>query len=256
MRSLLAAYFARLWRDKVFWLCLGVMLVYALGYMLLGCVQAGIDPACRLEHYYFRFALSIGAFCALFSSMFLGTEYSDGTIRNKIIAGHRRADIYLASLLLTFTATLLILSVWLVGGLIAIPVMGLWQMGASQLALYLAIAVLMIAALSSIFTFVAMQSANKTTTVVTALLLFMGMLFFSCLIDGMFIEPDETRAFAVTGVVQAVCGFLADILPTGQGLQMAFLNVRHPLRMLLSSAFVTAVVTLYGIKRFEQKDLK
>lgn len=37
---------------------------------------------------------------------------------------------------------------------------------------------------------------------------------------------------------------------------MAFLNVRHPLRMLLSSAFVTAVVTLYGIKRFEQKDLK
>ena len=34
-----------------------------------------------------------------FCQPFIGTEYSDGTIRNKIVVGHSRSTIYLANLL-------------------------------------------------------------------------------------------------------------------------------------------------------------
>ena len=79
MRRLLAANFSRLWKDKTFWLCMGTMLVYSIVYMLNGCRQATIrlpEYHYSIDEYYFHFAIVIGAFCALFSSMFLGTDYS------------------------------------------------------------------------------------------------------------------------------------------------------------------------------------
>ncbi|MGY3662454.1 MAG: hypothetical protein ACXAHE_00930 [Roseburia sp. 1XD42-69] len=47
--------------------------------------------------------------------MFLGTDYSDGTIRNKLTVGHTRTNIYLANLIVTFAAGLLIMCVWFIG---------------------------------------------------------------------------------------------------------------------------------------------
>ena len=102
MRKLLSVNFSRLWKDKIFWLCMGAMLIYSVVYMLNGSRQAAISLSeynYSIDKYYFHFALAIGAFCSLFSSMFLGTEYSDGTIRNKIIVGHTRTSIYLANLI-------------------------------------------------------------------------------------------------------------------------------------------------------------
>ena len=97
MCKLLSANYSRLWRDKIFWICMGTMLVYSVVYMLNGCRQATVDLAeynYSIDKYYFHFAISIGIFCAVFSSMFFGTEYSDGTIRNKVIVGHTKLNHY------------------------------------------------------------------------------------------------------------------------------------------------------------------
>ena len=107
MRKLLSANYSRLWRDKIFWICMGTMLIYSVVYMLNGCRQAAIHLSeynYSIDKYYFHFAISIGIFCAVFSSMFFGTEYSDGTIRNKVIVGHTKTNIYIASLVTTITA--------------------------------------------------------------------------------------------------------------------------------------------------------
>ncbi len=275
MNKLLSANFMRLKKDKVFWLCMGVMLIYAVVYMLNGCRQAAFDMSeynYSIDKYYFQFALSIGAFCALFGSMFFGTEYSDGTIRNKIIVGHTRTSIYIANLITAFTATLLMMSVWLIGALIAIPTLGVWEMSISHLILYLLIAVMFVSAFSAICTFVNMTSSNKAVTVAVSILLFLGLFAFSCWIDNALSQPKMTSGVIITangmdmsepspnphyvsGITREVYDFIIDFLPTGQGLKMQQLEITHPVRMLISSVIITLLTTLGGLSVFKRKNV-
>lgn len=276
MRKLLSADFSRLWKDKTFWLCMAVMLVYSIVYMLSGCRQAIIDMSeynYGIDEYYFHFALSIGIFCALFGSMFLGTEYSDGTIRNKIVVGHKRTNIYIANLITTFTATLLIMLVWLIGAMIAIPTLGVWKMDITNLLVYILIAVLFTAALSAIITFVCMQSTNKAITVVVSIFLVLGLLIISSMIDNSLSQPEMVSGVQITangmeisepspnpnyvsGTAREIYEFMLDFLPTGQGIRMWQLEITHPIRMLVSSAVITLLTTLGGIFVFKRKNLK
>lgn len=276
MSKLLSANFMRLKKDTFFWLCSGAMLVYAVVYMMNGCRQATVDLAeynYSIDKYYFQFAISIGAFCALFSSMFLGTEYSDGTIRNKIVVGHTRTSIYIANLVTTFTAALLIMSVWLLGALTAIPVLGTWEMDVLHLLLYLLIAVMFVAVFSAIYTFVNMISTNKAVTVAVCFLLFLGLLIFSSMLYNGLSEPEMTSGVAITangmemseptpnpkyisGATREIYDFLIDFLPTGQGLRMWQLEISHPIRMLLSSVFIAVSTTVGGIFIFKRKNIR
>lgn len=276
MNKLLSAHFARLRRDKLFWLCMAAILVYAVVFMLNGCRQATLDMTefgYGLDNYYFHFAISIGAFVAVFSSMFLGTEYSDGTIRNKVIVGHTRTNIYLANLIVTFVAALLMMLVWIVGAMVGIPTLGTWKMGAGQLFTYLLIAVLFVAALSAIFTLINSLSSNKAVTVIVSLLLFLGQLLFANMIYNSLSQPEMTSSIVITangmdfgepspnpnyvsGMTRTLYEFILDFLPTGQGAQMAFLGIANPVRMILSSVFITVSVTLCGTFFFRRKNLK
>ena len=47
--------------------------------------------------YFFNALLLSGFVTALFVSFFLSAEYSDGTIRNKLMVGHKRKEIYLVN---------------------------------------------------------------------------------------------------------------------------------------------------------------
>ncbi len=276
MNKLLRANFSRLWKDKLFWLCMGAMLIYSVVYMLNGCRQATVDMSeyhYRIDQYYFQFALVIGFFCALFSSMFFGTEYSDETIRNKIIVGHTRTSIYMSSLITTFTATLLIMSVWLVGALIAIPTLGFWKMGILHLLGYLVIAFMFVLAFSAIYTVVNMLSSNKAITVIISILLFLGLLVFASIIYNALSEPVMSSGVQITsngmemaeptpnpkyisGLKREIYDFIVDFLPTGQGMRMWQLEVSHPIRMIVSSAFIAVLTTLGGILGFKKKNLK
>ncbi len=276
MNKLLRSNFSRLWKNKLFWLCTGAMLVYSIVYMLNGCRQAVTDMSeyqYGLDQYYFHFALWIGFLCTLFSSMFFGTEYSDGTIRNKIIVGHTRADIYMSSLVTTFTATLLIMSAWLVGALIAVPTLGFWKMGILHLLEYLLIAVMLVLVFSAICTVVNMLSSNKAITVVISILLFLGLTIFANMIYNSLSEPEMASGVIITangmemseptpnpnyisGVTREIYDFIVDFLPTGQGLRMWQLEISNPIRMLLSSVFITILTTVGGIFAFKRKDIK
>lgn len=276
MRKLLSANFSRLWKDKLFWLCMGTMLIYSVVYMLNGCRQATIDLSeysYSIDEYYFHFGLSIGIFCAVFSSMFFGTEYSDGTIRNKIVVGHTRINIYIANLITAFTATLLMMLVWLLGALVGIPTLGVWKMGIQNLLVYLLIAVMFVAAFSAIFTVVNMLSANKSVTVVISILLIFGLLIFTSMIYNSLSQPEVISGVQITangmemsepapnpnyvsGVIRKIYEFMVDFLPTGQGLKMWQLEISNPVRMLISSIVITLLTTLGGIYVFKRKNLK
>lgn len=276
MRKLLSANFSRLWRDKIFWICIGTMLIYSVVYMLNGCRQATVDMAgynYSIDEYYFHFALSIGMFCALFSSMFFGTEYSDGTIRNKIVVGHTKTDIYIASLITTITATLFMLLTWLIGALVAIPTLGVWKMTVLKLFSYLLIAVMFVMAFSGICTFVCMTVTNKAYIIMISMLLILGLLVFTSMLYNGLSQPETISGVQITsngmemskpspnpnyvsGAMRKVYDFILDFLPTGQGLRMWQLQIAHPIRMIISSVVITFLTTFCGISIFKKKNLR
>lgn len=275
MNRLISAHMTRLRRDKVFWLCLVTILVYAIAYMLNGCRQAAVlsEFSYTLDKYYFHFALTAGGFMAVFAGMFLGTEYSDRVIRNKVIAGHTRTAIYLSNFIVTFIASLAMLFTWIIGAMVGIPYLGPWEMDAGQLMIYLLVAVLFIAALSSIFTLVGSLSSNKAVTVIVTIILYLVMFLFSSMIYSSLMEPEMLNNLVftgegfevdgqipnpnyVSGAKRMVYEFINDFLPTSQGAQMAFVEIADPVRMMLSSVFITVSVTLCGLFFFHRKDIK
>ena len=52
-----------------------------------------------LDAIFFVYAMLIGLVLSVFLPLFFGSEYSDGTIRNKLAAGHPRLSVYLANLI-------------------------------------------------------------------------------------------------------------------------------------------------------------
>ena len=96
MTNLLHANFTKLKRDKFFWLTLIVMLAW-------GLFAAGTQIEMKYKMDYatmdsilFGYCWVVGIVCAIFSSMYIGSDYSDGTVRNKLIVGHKRCSIYFA----------------------------------------------------------------------------------------------------------------------------------------------------------------
>ena len=57
----------------------------------------------------------MGLVAAILTSMFIGSEYSDGTIRNKLVVGHSRMRIYLANLIVCSVACVLIFLAYITG---------------------------------------------------------------------------------------------------------------------------------------------
>ena len=275
MRKLISADFCRLKRDKVFWIGTLAMLASTVALMIFECQVALKDSSefqYGLDYPYFRYAIIIGLPIAVYVSLFLGTEYSDGTIRNKLVVGHTRRDIYLSHLFTNIVGGLSMLLASLLGGLVGIPFLGTWKIGKMVL-VFLLISVLFIISYAAIFTLIGMLCSNKAISAVLTILLFLGLMYFAMYLDYRLSEPEIINGLIITqegmqmgdpspnpryltGIKREIYQFVIDFLPTGQCRQMLELNVLHPVRMIVSSIVIAIVTTLGGIFAFERKDLK
>lgn len=103
MRNLLSANFARLWRSRLFWIMEAGVFAWGVFAYLLFRVNTANGYVCENGNtYFFNQMTFVGITVACFSGLFIGTEYSDGAMRNKISVGHGRAGIYLANLVTVF----------------------------------------------------------------------------------------------------------------------------------------------------------
>ena len=102
MNRLLTGNLIRLRKNIIFWLSLVCAMVGPLYTVLnnwyyknLWDMSMGADTAFLLSgaDYFFVIAL------AVVISLFVGTEFSDNTIRNKLIAGHTRVSVFLSNLM-------------------------------------------------------------------------------------------------------------------------------------------------------------
>lgn len=103
MHKLLNAGFYRLIKNKIFWgtiiitLCIDWFCLSNIN-MLGGSIELLIMNHIGI----------IGFFISVFTTMFVGLEYANGTIRNKIVSGHSRIKIYISNLIISIIVGLII----------------------------------------------------------------------------------------------------------------------------------------------------
>ena len=276
MPKLLSANCMRLRHAKTFYIALLAVLLVSMGIVLNGCRQAAANQYGDfyiLDRYYFNLAPMLGVFWAAFSSIFLGTEYSDGTIRNKLIVGHSRSAVYLSNLLVSTAATLAMTTAWLLGGLVGIPFLGLWEMTWGELFAGIGIYVLSAVAMTAILTALQMGVTNKAVSAVLSILLVLVLILCASLLYNALNEPEMSSEMIVTaggveigepspnplyigGAQRRFYEALMQILPTGQQILIADQAVPSPGLMLAASVGITLAASLGGYWLFRRKNLK
>lgn len=247
MRRLMCANLHRLWIYKAFWITVAFMIgVEALySYLLLKQQDVPMDVLI------FFSLQGIGIISSVCVSLFLGVEYGDGTIRNKLMSGCKRWEIYIASLL---TCTIIMSILYASGILTGI----LFAMTSSIAPSYSPIEFLIagvvgwLASVSygAIFTCIGMLNSNKARTsiliILTAfILMIVGMLCYSLMIPGAL--PESYRSF-----VQ----FLLFYNPFGQTFMTMTMQTELSLELGIYAASLIIIITGIGLYSFHKKDIK
>ena len=275
MAKLMRANLARLWKSRIFYIGLAFMLVFNAFLVIDGWHSGRQGYPQPLEDMLFQNCIIIGFVCAVVVGMFLGTEYSDGTIRNKIAVGHTRVSIYLSNLIVSAAASALLLLISLAVGFgLGSFLLDPPEIPTKALLLYLCIGLLSTIAYASIFTLVAMLSPSKASGAVLCLVLALVLVFAASLVGGMLSEPEMVQDYAlndagqvvftdphpnsryVTGTKRAVLEVIYDVLPTGQAFQISNNECARPARLPAFSLLLTLITSAAGAILFRRRDLK
>lgn len=276
MSKLLRANFSRLKKNKVFWL--GIIIMSAMG--ILYPVIAYFDmkrygSIYSLEERIFCYPIYIGVLQSVFCSLFLGTEYSDGTIRNKLMIGHSRIGIYLSNLIVCSAAGVLMCLVSLISGIGAGSLLlGFFKISIAEVILTIICTFIMTFAYSAVFTFIAMLVQSKAVSAVLAILLSFLLFFTAMSVYARLDEPETYSGYVyeedagefaqeemvnpryLSGMKRQVYEFLLDFLPSGQGMQIAMLEVSCLWRLIMYDCILVFFTTVGGVLLFRRKDIK
>lgn len=276
MNRLLSANFMRLRKNKCFFGGMILMAGYAVYYVLVNYAEKENGFIVSLDEGLFGCILFVPVLLAVVCSLFSGTEYSDGTIRNKIIAGHRRRDIYLAGLITNIVAGEVLFTTYFVVYLcVGIPLLGTFESNLGAILMYVLVAFMLVCALAAIFTMIAMLCANKAVVAVICILSAMVLLLMGSQILSRLSEPETYQPYVFSadgemtemgqevknpnyleGTKRVAYEFLYDFLPGGQAIQCSAMKAKNPPVLALYSAIILLGTTTVGFLFFGRKDIK
>lgn len=277
MSKLVGAGLARVFKSRLFWLCLAVAVlistcsawnVYRQYTALNGALETSAEDTI------FQIVPYMIFLCAVFAGLFIGTEYGDGTLRNKLIVGHRRTGVYLANLLVTaLAACVMLLAALGAGAAVGVPTLGL-STDALSLLYVCACSVFVCVALSAFCVLIAMSAGNRAVGVVLCIFLSLALLVGGSFLEGRLSEPEmvddyivvgeygkptqveqHSNPLYVSGARREVLQLLCDALPTGQAVQISNREMERPERYIPLSLAFAALCTLGGVSVFKRKDL-
>ena len=272
MNRLLTANSARVMKDKVFWI--GMVFMFGAGVFSV-IMKLTNDPTATADQLVLIFPVLIGIVSAAFCSLYIGTEYSDGTIRNKLIVGHTRRAIYLSNFITCSVAGIVMcLSYIAAVAAFGLPLLGLSDMSMGAIALLILVAFVMVIATTAMLTMLCMLNQNKAISAVVCILIMVALLLLATMINARLDEPQYYDSYVLsdtmgntstektlnpqylTGAKREVYQFFLDFLPTGQAVEISTQTTPHVWRLPLYSLFITFVTTVCGVLCFRKKDLK
>lgn len=274
MAKLISAGLLRLRKCRVFYIVCAAAagVCCALLYSQYGNYE---DYSASLRLCLFDHVPLIGLICSVFIGLMLGSEYSDGTVRNKLIVGHKRVSVYLSYVIVSaigaviLTALCLIVTVIL--GLALYKTLGL-SVGAC---LWLCFCELMIAAASAAgAALVVACTKSRSISAVMCIIVFLAMLFAGSYINGRLEEPENIDYYVMTsesgvplevqtapnpnyvsGAERTALELICEFDPAGQSILMSNFSATHPERLPLMSLLFMITTTAAGCIVFKKKDL-
>lgn len=280
MRKLLSANFSRLWKSKVFWVLEG----FCFGFGILAYILVAINTRNLgqrwLEYeahvYFYLPILFIAAIIAIFACFFIGNDYSDGTLQNKLVVGHSRVNIYFSFFLTVCVASVLFLLAHVLAMLIVgLPLSGAAVLTHVELQPWRIMNLLLTAiAYAVIFTLLSMLDSNMARNVVVSLLLagvliFAGIYFYGKVSEPEYIQlvtPQSDGSFLLqegspnpeylTGMTRIVYHWITLILPSGSVMLSLDKHLGFDWRNPLCSVVMILLLTVVGISFFKRKNIK
>ena len=200
MRNLLRADLRRMLRWRGFH---GAVIAMALLPFVNFFLYSAFGSGFSLQELLFNGVAAIGAYpvyglvLAILLSLFPGTEFHDGTIHNKLIAGHRRGAVYLSQAITAAAAAVLLQLVYLVvSTAVFLPLVGHGKMtegftlDGGTLALLVLEGLLAGVAYAGIYTMVTMLLANRAAAAVVCLVVLVAGAIVSFNIPRMLDEEE------------------------------------------------------------------
>ena len=274
MSRLLYSGLYRLKKNKVYWSSFAVILAYGTFiYVSQYHNMRKYDFEFTLETAFFQFAMLMGVVTAVVVSMNVGTEYGDGTIRNKLVLGLSRTQIYLSNFLIqAIGAVGITVCAYLLGCAMGIPMFGMPKLSAGMMFQIGIVTILLCVAYVSIFNIITMNISSKANAAVFCILLAFGMMFFAAYLINCLSQPEYIEQMVMkngqmvtetvknthylTGMKRELYQNLSELLPSGQAMHVAGMTIAHPVRMMVYSLVMTVVTTICGIGLFLKKDIK
>lgn len=280
MRKLLSANFYRLWKSKLFWLLEGICFGFgAFAYVLTAINTRNLGQG-WLEYnahaYFYMPILFIAVVIAVFSCFFIGTDYSDGTIRNKLAVGHSRADIYISFLLTAAAASIMFAAAYLLAVLmVGLPLSGSAVITHVELQPWRILNyTLVILEYTALFVLLSMMDSYKARNVVISLFIAAAVIMLGMMAYGRYSEPEFENHVAalpdggvelkkglpnskyLTGTVRTIAEWITLILPSGSVMLSLDRNFSFDWRNPVISVFLIMTLTVIGIHLFKKKDIK
>lgn len=292
MRNLLSANMRRLMRSRIFWLIeIGIFLWGSIVYILCNINTKNGYLMDNGNVYFFNEMTFIGIVIACYSGFFIGTDYSDGTIRNKVAVGHNRKNIYLANLItILFVGIMQLLAYKLAACTIGYLIVGekvfttLYKPFKS-----IVISVLSICGSVTIATFLSMTIMDKAKAVLVNVFFSILILAAGTAAIKSLLQPETIKIYHestieqtqstqkmedndnflyveevpnpkyLTGMERSFYEFAASVLPGAQALGCAItenkfqmLSIKH----ILNTTLLVIIVTVGGAFIFTRRDIK
>ena len=276
MLKLLRANFSRLFHARTFRLLSALMVFFGTSMAVVDAVHARQDGKIWVMDYtIFIYVILVPIVNAVLTALFIGNDYSSGTMRSKRIAGHRRSLIYLANLLVCICAGIcLCLAFALPQAAAGLLLKGEMNAAPATILLYVGLSFALMIAFTALFTLIAMLCQNKSHTTAGCILLTFALLFAGVYISSTLEEPEYLEAYSytengvtveepeqrnpyyITGIKRQVYEFLQDLTPGGQVIQVSEMGVKKPALLAVYDGLILLLVTGFGLIRFRREDLK
>lgn len=190
MLKLLAFEFRRISKSVFFWIIAGYSVIWpiivALFYRLIMSLDlsGGLsfqDPDLGKDEITFltwmlavAFITELPKFTALFTCLHLGRDYSDGIVRNKIIAGHSRLAIYCSYMITQLAASTVLCIIYILSTLFGLAVSGLGvDVNGGEMFARFAVAIVVFLVMTSAFSVLAVIFRKRAVPVILSIIIAM-----------------------------------------------------------------------------------
>jgi len=281
MRNLLSAYFTKIMKDRFFGLMEICIIVWAV--FVFRCAKQnfvwGMDHLNKnfnTNPYFFNLVIWLGFALAIYSAYFTGTECHDGILRNQIISGHKRSEIYLSHYL-----TFLLIGILQAASYFAVLILsdGIF-LGFSVLKMlvrpgeYLLLIFLSLLGYSALYAFFSLLLTNKALILSAQVLLASLMLAFGFSTVNSLLEPKtvlvpnsylgENRTMPnpkyISGNLRELYEWADALVPSSMALHGVMTEEKEALpfsvKIPVGTAFLSVCFLGCGLYGFHKKDVR